>query len=69
MTPLWLTIYGVVLLWSAINPKDTFTWWLEVIPALVAFVLLFTTVNVFSSCQWFNPFSLSSHRPLYQRLL
>ncbi len=43
MTPLWLIIYGVVLLWSAINPKDSFTWWLEVIPALVAFVLFFAT--------------------------
>lgn len=43
MTPLWLTIYGVVLLWSAIHPKDYFTWWLEVIPALVAVVLLFAT--------------------------
>lgn len=43
MTPLWLTIYGVVLLWSAIGPKDYFTWWLEVIPALVAVVLLFVT--------------------------
>ena len=43
MTPLWLIIYGVVLTWSAINPKDYFTWWLEVMPALVAFVLLFAT--------------------------
>ncbi len=43
MTPLWLIIYGVVLIWSAIGPKDYFTWWLEVIPALVALVLLFAT--------------------------
>ncbi|MDZ4263489.1 MAG: DUF2238 domain-containing protein [Pseudomonadota bacterium] len=43
MTPLWLTIYGAVLLWSAIDPKDYLTWWLEVTPALVALVLLFAT--------------------------
>lgn len=43
MTPLWLTIYAVALIWSAIGPKDYFTWWLEVIPALVALVLFFAT--------------------------
>lgn len=43
MTPLWLAIYAVVLIWSAISPKDYFTWWLEVIPALIAFVLLYAT--------------------------
>jgi len=37
---LWLVVYGVVLVWSAMHPKDGFTWWLEVTPALVALVLL-----------------------------
>ncbi len=47
MTPLWLAIYGVVLVWSAIGPKDYFTWWLEVMPALLAVVLLFATRKQF----------------------
>ena len=36
----WLTIYFAVLLWSADNPHDTFTWFLEVLPALIGFVIL-----------------------------
>ncbi len=40
---LWLAIYGGVLAWSAIDPKDRFTWWLEVAPALVGFVVLAAT--------------------------
>ncbi len=36
-TWLWLGIYFAVLLWSAILPKDSFTWWLEVTPALLGF--------------------------------
>ncbi|QQX80914.1 DUF2238 domain-containing protein [Shewanella sp. KX20019] len=36
----WLVIYFVVLLWSAIEPKDQFTWFLEVLPALIALPLL-----------------------------
>ena len=28
-------LYFVVLIWSAINPKDYFTWFLEVIPAII----------------------------------
>jgi len=32
-----------VLVWSAINPADPFTWWLEAVPALVAVPLLFFT--------------------------
>ncbi len=40
---IWLTIYLTVLIWSAINPKDQFTWLLEVAPALVALVILALT--------------------------
>lgn len=40
---LWLLVFGAVLLWSAIAPKDRLTWWLEVIPALVALALLTVT--------------------------
>jgi len=37
---LWLLVFGAVLLWSAIAPRDRLTWWLEVMPALAALVLL-----------------------------
>ena len=38
-----LVIFGIVLGWSAINPHDYFTWFLEVLPALIgAAVLIFT---------------------------
>lgn len=37
---IWLSIYFAVLVWSAINPYDTFTWFLEVFPALIGFVIL-----------------------------
>ncbi|WP_020681182.1 DUF2238 domain-containing protein [Marinobacterium rhizophilum] len=40
---LWLLVFGAALLWSAIAPKDRLTWWLEVMPALVALVLLTVT--------------------------
>ena len=37
---LWVSVYLVVLVWSAIDPKDRFTWFLEVTPALIALPLL-----------------------------
>ncbi|MEK6528662.1 MAG: DUF2238 domain-containing protein [Nitrospirota bacterium] len=43
MTTTWFTIFSIVLIWSGINPKDYFTWILEVMPALIAFVLLIVT--------------------------
>ena len=36
----WLFIYFITLIWSAINPVDYFTWFLEVIPALIGLVIL-----------------------------
>jgi putative membrane protein len=36
-----------VLLWSGINPLDQFTWFLEVAPALVVFVILAFTYKKF----------------------
>ncbi|OIP99234.1 MAG: hypothetical protein AUK35_08015 [Zetaproteobacteria bacterium CG2_30_46_52] len=44
---LWLLVFFAVLLWSAIAPKDYFTWFLEVVPALVAFVVLAFTYQSF----------------------
>ena len=39
----WLLIYFAVLLWSAIGPKDRFTWFLEVLPALIGLSVLAAT--------------------------
>ncbi|MCH1929624.1 DUF2238 domain-containing protein [Shewanella sp. A25] len=39
----WTAIYFAVLAWSAINPADPFTWWLEALPALIALPILFFT--------------------------
>lgn len=37
---LWLGVFGVVFIWSAINPKDYFIWFLEVLPAIIALAVL-----------------------------
>lgn len=47
MKYLWVSLFFVVLVWSAINPKDQFTWFLEVAPALIGFVLLLLTYKKF----------------------
>ena len=47
MKIVWLFIYFVVLVWSAINPADYFTWFLEVVPALVGLVILAATYKAF----------------------
>ena len=44
---LWLLIFFVVLIWSGINPKDTYTWFLEVIPALIALAIMAGTRKTF----------------------
>jgi putative membrane protein len=44
---LWLSIYFAVLIWSGINPKDQFTWFLEVVPALIGVILLVATYKSF----------------------
>lgn len=43
MAALWVLVYFAVLIWSGIHPKDTLTWLLEVLPAMIAFVLLAAT--------------------------
>ncbi|TNE35936.1 MAG: DUF2238 domain-containing protein [Alphaproteobacteria bacterium] len=40
---LWVLLYAAVLLWSAIHPKDYFTWILEVAPALIGLAILIAT--------------------------
>ncbi len=41
------SIYLIVLIWSAINPHDYFTWVLEVFPALIGLGILLATKNKF----------------------
>ena len=44
---LWLFLFYSVLLWSAINPKEYLTWFLEVFPALLGFMILLFTYKRF----------------------
>ncbi|MFZ3138874.1 MAG: DUF2238 domain-containing protein [Thermodesulfovibrionales bacterium] len=44
---LWLLIFFFVLIWSAIYPHDFFTWFLEVLPALLGLVILGVTFRNF----------------------
>ena len=39
----WIVVFAGVLIWSAIAPKDAFTWFLEVLPALVGAGILWVT--------------------------
>ena len=47
MRTIWLIIFFSVLIWSGINPKDQFTWLLEVLPALIGIIILTFTYNRF----------------------
>jgi len=47
MKYLWVTLFFIVLIWSGVNPKDQFTWFLEVLPALIGFVVLVATYKSF----------------------
>ena len=42
-----LLIFFSVMIWSVINPKDLFTWFLEVFPALIGLTALTLTYNRF----------------------
>lgn len=47
MKTLWLAIFTAALIWSGIHPKDYFTWFLEVVPALIGIVVLALTYRTF----------------------
>lgn len=47
MKIVWLVVFFSVLIWSGINPKDYFTWFLEVVPAIIGFVIIAATRNRF----------------------
>ncbi|ARV15089.1 DUF2238 domain-containing protein [Polaribacter sp. SA4-12] len=44
---IWIIIFCIVLIWSAINPHDYFTWFLEVIPAFIGVFVLWKTEKSF----------------------
>lgn len=44
---LWLGLFSAVFIWSAIEPKDHFTWFLEVVPALIGLGFLIYTRGSF----------------------
>lgn len=47
MGGVWQGLFWSALLWSAWQPHDRLTWWLEVAPALVAWALLMATRSRF----------------------
>jgi putative membrane protein len=47
MKYLWVIIFFSIMIWSGINPKDQFTWFLEVIPALIGIIIIGATFNKF----------------------
>jgi putative membrane protein len=44
---IWLLIFSAIFIWSAISPHDTFTWFLEVLPAVVGLIILAVTFKAF----------------------
>ena len=47
MQTVWVLIFFAVLIWSGIQPKDSFTWMLEVLPAVIGFIVLAGTYRIF----------------------
>ncbi|QTD38922.1 DUF2238 domain-containing protein [Polaribacter batillariae] len=44
---IWIVLFFAVLIWSAIKPYDYFTWFLEVLPAIIGFIVLWQTEKSF----------------------
>lgn len=42
-----LAAFLAVFIWSVINPRDLFTWFLEVLPAVIGLVIILATYNRF----------------------
>jgi len=47
MKIVWISVFFIALVWSAISPEDYFTWFLELVPALVGFIVLAITYKKF----------------------
>ena len=50
-TAIWLLVFIAVMIWSAISPADRLTWWMEVVPAMIALVVLVVTRQRFPLTQ------------------
>ena len=44
----WLALVLAVFIWSAIHPHDYFTWFLEVLPAIIGAAILACTYRRFT---------------------
>ncbi len=44
---IWLVLFVGALVWSAIDPKDEFVWFLEALPAVIVLILLLWTAKRF----------------------
>ena len=51
MRILWLTIFGLTFIWSAIDPREFSTWVLEVAPAVIGLAVLVYTRRAFPLTQ------------------
>ena len=47
MKMVWVMAFLVVFVWSAISPEDYFTWFLEVLPALIGLIVIALTYKKF----------------------
>ena len=47
MNKIGVRVFFLVLIWSAINPKDYLTWIMEIAPAIIAFIVLLVTQKRF----------------------
>ena len=45
---IWFALFGGILIWSGINPKDQLTWFLETLPAMLGGILLLFTYRSFT---------------------
>jgi len=44
---IWLIIFFAAFIWSAVNPKDQFIWFLEVLPVIIGLIVLIYTYRNF----------------------
>lgn len=44
---IWIAIFSIFFIWSGINPKDQFTWLLEVLPTIIGVVVMAMTYKTF----------------------
>ncbi len=47
MKNLWIVIFFGTLIWSAVSPADYFTWFLEVLPAIIGIIVIRVTYDRF----------------------